>query len=320
MYQQSSITAITDIPALVYAFAAGAGWTVTGTSSAPILTRPGGGLSFQLTASISGFDHMLSWAQSGGSEATSNARIYSPKVNGAFSTPNVSIPNKVHLFADTVPEAFLGIVIEYSFNSFRHLYLGNLVKASAFNGGEVISGATAKSGRDFFPYYFREAQFLFAAANGGSLIGSANSGGVYVNDAANPTKWRQFSRRADFSFPYSVDGSEALGGFTDDINDGYLARGRAAFAGVQPMVPMNLYAGVPVTGDSTFSPLGYPAGIRMVNMLDLEEAGEFTIGSQTWKYFPVFTKSAATSISQSSGGGWGAGETSYYVGYAYPKD
>lgn len=318
-YQESVIAAITDIPALVYAFVGAHGWTVAGTSGSPILTRSGGGLSFQLTASIAGNDHILALAQSGGAVATSNARIVSPKLNGT-ATPSVSLPSKLHLFADSTPQPFLAIVVEYGFNSYRHLYLGNLVKASAFTGGEVISGCQPLNSNSSgsFPLSYGIAQYLFSAFKSPAVV-AANSGGANVNHVSNLTQWRKFY--ADPGYPWfgNFDGSEAIGGFNDDVNDGYIARGRNSFAGVQLLTPINLYAAMPITGDTLFSPLGYPAGVRAVNMQDLEPAGEFVIGSQTWKVFPAFAKDTATTVAKSTSG-WGLSESSYFVGYAYPKD
>lgn len=317
-YQESIVSAITDIPALVATFAASEGWTVSGTTS-PILTRPGGGLSFQLTAGISGSDHTLQWAESGGSTATNNARVTSPKLNGTAGSPAVSIPSKVHLFADTDPEPFMAIVIEYAFNSYRHLYLGNLVKASNFTGGEVISGAQAfnSASSSHYPMSYRSSEYLFSGHWKG-VLAEANSGGLYAAHANNPTAWRKFFCDASYPFYGNFDGTEAIGGFGDDVNDGYLARGRSAFAGVQILTPVNLYATMPISGDTLFAPLGHPAGVRMINMADLEPGGEFEIGSQTWKYFPAFAK-GATTVARSSAG-WGVSESSYNVGYAYPKD
>lgn len=319
-YQQSSITAITDIPALVNTFAVANGWTVTGTSSSPILTRTGGGLSFQLDAAISGNDHTLTWTETG-STATNNARIVSPKLAGTSGTPVVSTPSKVHLFAAATPQPFLAIVVEYGSNSFRHLYLGNLVKASAFTGGEVISGANPRntSSAFEFPLGYRNAQYLFGGTKS-SAVGQANAGGLKAAHASNPTPWRRFYC-GSWAYPYygTFDGSEAIGGFCDDVNDGYVARGRSAFSGVQILVPINLYAAMPVTGDTLFAPLGHPAGVRMVNLTDIEPGADILIGSQTWKCFPAFTKGGA-SVTQGSGGGWGVAETSSVVGYAYPKN
>jgi hypothetical protein len=307
MFEQHAITAMADIPPLVAAFAADAGWTVVGTT----LTRAGGGLSFTLAAAIAGYDHTLTWTN-----GVNNARIVSPKLGGTASVPVVSIPSKVYLFGDA---DFIAIVVEYGFNSYRHLYLGNMVKAGDYTGGEVISGCTplASNSGSSYPMSFRAAAYLFAARQ--TVHSSANCGGVNVSHVDNPTQWRKFSGPVNDATPLDgFNNATALGGYVDDINDAYVARGRSSYAGAQILVPINLYASMPITGDTRFAPLGHPAGVRMVNMADIDPAGTFMIGAETWQCFPALAKSVSTTVAQTSGGAWAVGETSYLVGYAYP--
>lgn len=302
MSEQHAITALSEIPPLVNTFAADAGWTVTGTSASPIVTRAGGDKSFQLVDATG----TLTWTGTDGS-----ARVLSPKLNGTASTPEISDPSKVYLFGD---DTFIAIVIEYAFNSYRHLYCGNLEKAGTYDGGEVISGCTPLTTASVgsFPLSYRDAQYLF---NGRQTINAANlSGGVNLPDG-----WRKFRTTSSAAPMGNFDATGVIGGFLDDINDGYLARGRSAYAGAQILVPINLYAPMPITGDTLFAPLGHPAGVRMVNMADIDPAATFTIGSTTWQCFPAMTKTAATTVAQGTGGGWAASDTSYYIGYAYPQ-
>ena len=308
-YQESVVSSITEIPALVATFAAANGWTVSGAN----YTRPGGGLTFALAAAISGVTHTLTWSQGGES-----ARIVSPRLNGTTDTPVTSIPSKVHLFAATTPEPFIAIVVEYGFNSYRHLYLGNMVKAGAYTGGEVIAGTQVPVSNSGFAYpmSYRYGHYLFQGQR--NDVAPFNfRGGVNCPHASNPTSWRRFYGPASPFFNQN-DSSYAIGGFVDDINDGYVARGRSPFAGVQILTPINLYASIPTTDDTVFAPLGHPAGVRMINMADMEPGGEFVIGSQNWMCFPAWAKGGTTVAKSASG--WAAAETSYNVGYAYPKD
>lgn len=312
-YQSYTIAALSEIPPLVADFAPGNGWTVTGSSDAPVLTRSGGGMSFQLTYNAS---HVLIWTETGGSVATTSARIRSPMLNGSISTPTVSMPTKVHLFASADPEPFLSIVIEYGINSYRHLYLGNMVKMGSYSGGEVISGAqpNASSDRYAYPMTFMDAQYLFAG-NRRSTGSLDVRGGVRVIHSDNPIPWRRFYGPA---YPYfdQNDSTFAVGGFGDDINDGALVRGSSPFNGVYVLTPINLYISLADASSTNFAPIGYPAGVRLVNMANLAPGAEVTIGGITWKCFPVFSIDNWY-IYKSSG--WAANESSYNVGYAYPK-
>ena len=312
-FSEHVISSITEVPALVASFATARGWGVSGTT----ITRPGGGLDIQITASATGYDHYLAAAAT--TVATTSARFYSPKLRGTVAVPEVSTPSKVYLFGASTPEPFIAVVVEYGVNLYRHLYIGNLVKHSDFVGGECISAATplTTTTSGSYPVSYRTANYLFAGR--GRALAETYSGGVRAVHANNPTPWRKFYTSTAVTPLTSLDNTGAIGGFTDDVNDGYLARGKAAYAGVQILVPINLYAPVPITGDTLFAPLGYPAGIRMVNMQDIDPNYTFLIGSQTWRCFPVFTKSSAQSVSKDPDG-WADAESSYWVGYAYPQD
>lgn len=318
-YQTNAISAITDIPALVHAFATTIGLTVTGTTSAPIVARPGAGtIAFRLDAAISGYDHSLTWTCQD-PVATSKAKIVSPKMYGTTAVPLVSLPSRVHLFGKSSPKAFLAIVVEYTDNLFRHLYFGTMAAAGSYTGGEIISGASFRSSPNAYDYpmSFRPAHnYLFSAR--GRLFPIADSGGLRVVHAGNPTPWRRFYGSVNYLPSVDMGNGVALGGFSDDLNDGYVARGRSPFSGVSILVPCNLMASMPLTGDSYYVPLGRPAGIRMVNMQDLDPGSTLALGADQWRVFPVFSKSSSQTVLQASGG-WGAGETSYFVGYAYPE-
>ena len=314
-YSQVSVSAITDIPAAVATFAAANGWTVSGQNY-----KYGTGVEFTLSATISGFDHELKWAATSDVRVTSAAKIRSPKLNGTVATPTVSIPSSIHLFTGTSPAPFLAIVVEYGFNSYRHLYLGYVEKQGSFTGGEVI-GATAfpaSSSGPSYPMTYRDdgVQYLFGARS--RAFDAANQGGVLVDHASNATKWRRFYGPTGINTITNFAGTEGLGGFKDDINDGYIARGRSRYAGINLLVPMNLYSAQGSGSSVQFVPIGCPAGIRAVNMNDIDPKSSIMISTDEWMCFPAISKTA-DSVSKSASG-WGAGETSAMVGYAYRKN
>ena len=320
MYSSSNITAITDVPALVSTFAATAGWTVTGAAGSPILTHPTlpGAISFQLTAAVVGNDHTLTWTASGAPVVTSNALITSPKMNGTLAAPDVSLPSKVHLFGDLLPEPFLAIVVEYGFNLYRHLYFGYVEKLSAFTGGECIAGSGFGDRSDLQPQYRGGfTYYLFDALQAGRA--AATAGGVRVDHASNATKWRRFATPTSVQAALTMTTDTALGGFQDDINSGYLARGKSTYAGTNILVPMTLYAVKQGGNPPILAPIGAPAGVRMIHIQDIDPGAEFIVGTKTWKAFAAFRKNAST-FSTVKPAGWNTDETSLWVGYAYPKD
>lgn len=303
-YSSHSVTAITDIPALVFTFAAANGFTVAGS------TVDG----FTLTAAIASYDHTLTWSKGG----APNARIRSPKLGGTASVPTVSIPSTLHLFGATGD--YLAIVIEYGPNLFRHLYLGYTEALGNYTGGAVVSGTAFfnSSSAVSYPIGYRDSrhQYLFSANQSG--IAAGECGGVNVVHADNPVAWRQFKGPTSSTPSTAWAGTEVLGGFRDDVNDGYIARALSSYAGVNLLVPINLYATKGTGASAQFVPLGRPAGVRAVNMDGVEPGQEILIGSTTWKVFPAFTKSESDTVGVITGG-WGAGETSGMVGYAFLK-
>jgi len=314
-YTVANISALTDIPPLVHAFAGTNGFTVTGSTSAPIVSLSGK-IAFQLSTTMGTYDHDLKWT--GQSVATSTARIRSPKLNGTISAPVTSIPSKVHLFSDGT---FIHIVVEYGFNSYRHLYYGHMDILGGYTGGEVIAGSSFNNSSAYlsYPIDYRHVanQYLFTSNQSGLAL--ADCGGVNVNHADNPTPWRRFRGPSSGVASDGFTGVEALGGFKDDVNDGYLARGFATYAGVNLLVPINLYTPLGSGSSVDHIPIGRPAGIRMVNMTGIEPGEQLTIGSENWRCFPAFRKSDAQSVAGTPSG-WGVSETSYVVGYALLED
>lgn len=307
-YQNHAIGTMTEIPALVATFAAANGWTVSGQTY-----NAGTGVTFTLSAA----SDSLTWTPS--DSAAPRTFTASPKLNGTAGSPVIPAPTQLHLFASATPAPYLIIVIQYDYNLYRHLYLGNMVKAGSYGGGEVLDAVNTFASNDAFQYplsYRNRTRNLFNARS--RIIGTPNTGGVRVVHDNNPTTWRKFFGTDNFNPMGNFDNATVLGGYGDDVNDGYLARGRSTFSGAQILVPINLYATMPVTGDTTFVPLGHPAGVRLVHMQDIDPGQAITVGGVTWRCFPATRKSTATSVSKSAGG-WASDESSYFVGYAYPN-
>jgi hypothetical protein len=318
MFREVIITAITDIPTLVNTFAGDVGFTVTGTSGSPILT-PAGGESFQLSTATGtdggGSFEILRWVN-----GTVTAQIYSPRllVGAAF---NSVAPTKVIMFGALTPQPYLAIVVAYGFNLYRHLYLGVMEAVGGYTGGEVVSGSQ-------FPDYiqFSGSTASYRGYNTAHLFGNyqdrfdaTHSGGVHVVHADNPTyPWRVFHQASQFTFTPSstIDEKVVFGGFSDDVNDGYLARAKSSFAGANILSPINLYAGR--LGNS-ITPIGRPPGIRLVRMDDIAPESTISIGSDDWECIPAFAKSELQSVPRDSGSNLGklSAETSWHVGYAY---
>lgn len=327
-YSVQTVSAMTDIPAAVASVAIAQGWTVDTTNpNQPIFTLPAttSKINWQLSATVSGQDHTLTWTANGSAIPTSTGNTRSPKLAPTSgSTAVVPLPTKVHVFISPATPAiaspYLALAIEYNSNQFRHLYLGVMEALGNYTGGEVVSGMqgplSSYGASIEFDDYTR-VQYLFGSRS--ACWSNTQCGGVRVTHADNPNEWRKFlgfSTGTITSFP----ANSALGGFRDALNDGYLANGECNFAGSNPLVPMNLYCPKAVTGNMNFVPIGRPPAIRLVNMRNLEPGASIAIGGVNWRVFPAMRKATQLTMpNASSNGNWRTYETSYYVGYAYKE-
>jgi len=342
-YEVHSITAITDVPALVGTFAASIGWeTDLTTPTTPILRRPQGGdsnsgsnsaneaadaIPFRVSASVAGSTHSLSVAGYQYDEESNSAinalavgaAVFSSPIVGAGS-PAVVLPTQVHLIGALTPEPYIAIIVEYGTNLYRHMYIGNMEKIGNYEGGECIATTDGPGSSTLArAFYDLNMKYLFGGRQ--NRRSAAESGGVHVQHADNAYPWRFFkgsiaeSSTNLLSFP--VNG--VIGGFNDAINDGYLARGRSPFANQQMLSPVNLYAADPIVGDVEFRPIGRPAGVRHVNVQDLQPGQEIIVGGMLWRVFPSHSRRAEQTMPESTNVGSNPPEfeTSLWVGYAY---
>lgn len=320
-YTTQSVSAMTDIPAHVATFAAGLGWTVDTTNpNQPIFSLPGGGINWQLLANVSGVDHDLTFQASGSAVPTSVAKVRSPKLAPpSGTTAAVPAPSVLHMFGTPSTETvspYIALVIEYTSNLFRHLYLGKMEKMGDYTGGEIVSGCGGPIQSLASSYNYNDINrvtYLFRARS--TMWADTLCGGVHVNHADNATPWRVFYGSPASPINGLSDGI-VLGGFGDAINDGYLARGESPFAAVNMLVSPNLYITQPVTNSKAFVPIGRPPGVRMVNMKNLDPGSQISVGGNNWRVFPAWAKSPEKTMPNGNGN-WRQYESSYYVGYAY---
>lgn len=335
-YQENVISNLSDIPPLVYAFANTVGFVVTGTTATPLIRNPNyggvgvpGGLTFALTVANSAPNSDLVWtATSSIGGITPSSRIRSPilATDGAPTTPITSTPTKVFLIGMLTPQPYLAIVVEYGYNLHRHLYLGFMEKIGPYLGGEVLSaenGPVASSSSSTTnlmsasvkTHLFSSHQSLFTPVQG--------AGGVHVSHADNANAWRSFYN--DNSVIGAIDsavfdGSEAMGGFGDAINDPLVAKSINALTGSSLLHPINLYATQPVTGAMRFRPIGRPAGVRLCNIRDIEAQAISTISTETWRIFAATSKQDSDDeprAGTTSGVRYRKSESSGHLGYAY---
>lgn len=341
-YSVSSIGAVTEIPALVKAFADSLGFTTTGSGTSVTVKHPTytPAKTFTVQSIVSGSAATLRHQISVNTDATGStaAICESPKLNPTqvnnAAAVVVSTPTKLHLFgklaggASDSGETFIAGVIEYGYNLYRHFYLGYIEKITAFDNGELTTGSAfwpvGKNSNSAIYCDSDDSRYPFSANN--AVAGDAGNGGAYIVNAGNAVPWRLFSsgtwtpgHTLDQHFA-SSGGNVILGGYKDNMNSGYLYAGKSAYSGAQLLAPVNLYIGKRVSSTQYFQAVGRASGVRLVHMEDLDPGAEVTVGSQVWRVFPVFSKSSTLSYSTSvstAANAFPVGNSSYLVGMAY---
>jgi hypothetical protein len=312
MYQSQSISSLANIMAHVATFAGAQGWTVDNSvPTAPKFTHPTlpGAVQFTLLESSG-----LTFEPSAGG-AVPSATIAEPIYN-----PSSPAPTTLHMFIDLAPAPYIALVVEFGFNVYRHLYFGYMEKLGAYTGGEVLGAATPSGEGD--PILFKDFthvsnQFLFRGRC--NRWGTGQQGGVHVIHADNPNPWREFFATGLIVELDDLDDTQAFGGFKDDMNDGLLWNAESPFAGSNILVPCNLYAVRNPGPTAAFVPLGRPAGVRMVNMQDLDPGTVINVAGDDWRVFPAYSKRNARKPGIPISGSNPTNETSLWVGYAYPE-
>lgn len=318
MYQQFAVAAVTDVPAVIATFAQSIGWTIP---AANTVQRPGGGEQFAISASITGAGTSLRHRVFVTRVSNPAHRVFteSPMLNGSAAGPAIPSPSKLHMIGGLLPEPYIAAVIEYGFNLYRHIYIGNMEKLGAYSGGEVISanlpnfsGSTSN-----FTLDHNTNRYLFCGRND-VYATAADNGGVNVVHADNPNPWRTF--KAAWSLAGTIGGtvpSEAsvLGGYTDGPNDPYLSHAKSAYAGSQVLVPINLWCPKGVNPDMRYVPIGRPAGVRQIRMDGLDPGSSVEVGNKVWRVFPELSKKILQAVSR--GTYYAAEESSYFAGLAY---
>lgn len=329
-YQEYTITSLADVIPIVSSFGATLGYDVV----ADVFRHPNyegagpGGPGFKLSSTLSGLNEELIWTCTTG-EFVGNARIRSPILGSATGGAAVrQTPTKLFLIGMLDPEPYIAIVVQYGYNLYRHLYLGNLEKQGTFEGGSIIAaqngGADPKSSSgNYWWGNLSFCQWMFSSTHLNTAFPRPNAGGVYVVASDNAVSWRHFKSATTTNnasnLVDSFDGAEALGGMGDNVNDQYVPRGKAALAGANVLVPINIVLSRKLASEVRFKPVGIATGVRMLNIQELESEDTVDIAGDTWYSFPAISKRSDNNMPTGTLAGqrYYQFESSYYFGYAY---
>jgi len=330
-YLEQAVATVADIPAAIVAFAEARGWTVGGLAPQSEITRPGGGKTFSIAAGGTATRPSVFVTATDGSGMF--ARIYSPRRNGTQNAPIVLAPTKLHLFGNEAPfteenPPYVAVAIEFGFNNFRHLYIGNMVKMGDYEGGEIISAnqyaepVNSNTNNPSFTSVYHK--YLFSANHAHQTDAGIGAGGVNIEHVDNAQPWRYFDGPTGTINMYTnFNGREVFGGWQDVINSSLASSGIASYSASNILVPVNLY--VPVSGgmgsDYRFRPIGHVPGVRLVRMDGIDPGEQIEVANKNWMVFPEFSRDLRqNSPRDNSLGFYWDYETSYLCGLAYAMD
>lgn len=216
------------------------------------------------------------------SQAGASAFIMANAMTGPFTA--------YHFISGTEKGAeYLYCIVETTAGTFKHFGTGTLVKIGAITNGQFAHAVRWSHQVGFIEV---ESDNRHAVAFD-SRENSANRNGASLNlradaDSVSP-RWLD---------PASTTSGRTMRGGVRSTTTGTTAQGAnimmnqaaSALTGRNMLFPCFLY------GERTgalFNPLGYPPGVRWVNLTFLEPGAVVTIGADDWKVFPVVRKNGA---------------------------
>lgn len=335
-----SISSVSQIPSLIANAALQVGWITGEVDNVVTLRNPNyygsgqpGGLSCRISFNdtTSPYHSVEMRLRDGITNVGASATIRTPVTSplGQPSAQNMVVPTKLYVISMLTPEPYIALVFEFGYNLYRHLYFGFMEKLGEYGGGEVISSSNGPiirqrhTNSSATQYLVRtESNLLFAAR---SKIWTANTQGcVNVVSPDNAVPFRNFMDLGASvnGVNSATNGTQVLGGFGDGLNDVFVAKGQNSIAGAAVLTPVNLVIDRFGQQGVNYVPIGNPAGVRLINIENMEAQGQALIGTETWHTFAAIRKRNTTRITYEPGSNtsWPIEESSGQLGYAYRSE
>lgn len=316
-YETASANDPNDLIDKLRIFALANGWTVDYNGGR---TNPGGGLQagsnnavamhkdglyvvfYQDTSSnstanptprVANYTYPGPWVSGNGTDAQANKTLTTTA--NSMSGPYTAY----HFFADPARN-YLHCAVEVVSGRFTHFHVGTLDKAG---GGQAVA-------------YNCALRWNFTTAPNYINIIASQQHGVPFDDAnSGAASWTGTAVRVDSDGVtprnqqmYDSDTTQAKGGFT--VAGGqrlmsYMARlvGASTITGRSPLLPLIVMSS---RTSGVYSVVGSPFDLRLIRMDNLAAGEVLTIGSDSWKCFPIIRRNGAAGV-----------ENSDLYGYAY---
>lgn len=309
-YQLTTATSIDDILNTIAAFAASLGWTVdrnntftSGSNTRRILTISRAGADYAHFASELATTKLTLHTMRSIGISTSVDLLSQPN-RSTFSQTNLLTSGpyvNLWLFGESGSNPYIHCVIEHASGRHRHFGIGEMVKKGTWTGGSYCYGTfwsqSSLTSLNVASHFCPMNELAIASGNNGALrCDECDATANALSDVDN--------RYLPYDYNYS---RRAMSGF------GYIHEGMGirnyAFSTYNQRAHLIHYSTF-VTRASSFSTyVGEPPAIRAVNVNTFASGEEFTVGSDTWKVFPLIRKGALVADQ----------EYSEYLGIAYKK-
>lgn len=320
-YLLTTATSIDDMLNTIATFAAGLGWTVDRNNtftSAPNTRRI-------LTLSRSGVDyaHFASELSN-----TTKVTLHTMRSIGVSTSVDLlSQPNKstlsqsnllsggpyvnFWLFGESGSNPYIHCVLEHASGRYRHFGIGELIKKGTWTGGSYCYGTLWDQSSTFTDQILSVSHSCpfddysnASSGNNGSVRCDecdATANGISGVDNRYLPYFNTSSRRA---MTGARGNSSTL---IDYIHEG-MGLKDFAFSNYNQRSHLIHYAHFITRASGYYSYIGEPPAIRAANISPFQPGEEFTVGSDTWKVFPLIRKGVFVDA-----------EMSDYLAIAYKK-
>ena len=220
-----------------------------------------------------------------------------PNPSGSAATNLLAGPyTKLYLFADSSPSNYIHVAVETSGGIFRHMSFGMMDKLGTWAGGTYVDGTYWRLDGQVAYYWNDHHSALFCSR---SYYPSTACGSIRC-DIAQDSVTNGFARLTDrvgyraYTGLYCGLSNNADG--TGYLTSQFYNRNAAPFS--SQVTLGTILADVSRTG-GFWSTLGAFPNVRYLNIANFAPGQEITIGTDTWKVFPMLRKGVGTSGSTS---------------------
>lgn len=314
-YQTGTATGPEDLLDKLFTFASSNGWTIneSTTGTRAHFNRNNIYVGFYYTSSILKIYPARGYSSSTEPNAQPNAAYtdtLSDTTTGCIVN-QMTGPYDAYWFFES--DTYLHVVVNTSNNIYRHFGFGEIVQSGNIIGGEYFYGhyhdqAASKIDQ---PLYDSHSHPFAGNSNGLQLRYSGSwfygrkntspetvlSGGTSAN-----TKWyNSFGNATTYDDADGADlGLLNVSGVGSGRGSNILSVGSSNLNGFVALYSINFFVRDNSTIPDSIYPQGSPPDVRLVSLRATTDQQELTIGSDTWKVFPI-SKRGITSTEESTG-------------------